>query len=182
MIFDSLTPALQPATPLRAAITAAYRKSEPEALADLLPQATPPAAITQAGAQMTIQQASDKAILNWQSFDIGAGHQVTFQQPNASAVALNRVLGADASTIHGTLQANGRVFLVNPNGMLFGAGANVNVGGLVASTLNIADNDFLQGLYQFSGQGSNMQGAALRNEGRIEDGKPPKTSEPGSED
>ncbi|WP_332684520.1 two-partner secretion domain-containing protein, partial [Comamonas sp.] len=125
------------------------------------------AAITQAGPQMTIQQASDKTILNWQSFNIGAGHQVTFQQPDASAVALNRVVGADASAIHGTLQANGRVFLVNPNGMLFGAGANVNVGGLVASTLNIADNDFLQGHYQFSGQGSAMQGAALRNQGRI---------------
>lgn len=123
--------------------------------------------IGQSGRQMTVQQSSDKAIVNWQSFNIGANHQVTFQQPSHTAVALNRVIGADPTAIHGSLQANGRVFLVNPNGMLFGAGANVNVGGLVASTLDIADKDFLQGNYRFSGQGSGTQGAALRNAGRI---------------
>ena len=125
------------------------------------------ATIGQSGRQMTVQQSSDKAIVNWQSFNIGANHQVTFQQPSHTAVALNRVIGADPTAIHGSLQANGRVFLVNPNGMLFGAGANVNVGGLVASTLDIADKDFLQGNYRFSGQGSGTQGAALRNAGRI---------------
>ena len=85
------------------------------------------AKVTAAGNQMTVQQGSDKAILNWQSFNIGKGNQVTFQQPSASSVALNRVLGADASAIHGSLHANGQVFLVNPNGVLFGQGANESV-------------------------------------------------------
>jgi hypothetical protein len=66
------------------------------------------------------------------------------------------VLGADPSSILGSLSANGKVFLVNPNGILFGKGASVNVGGLVASTLNITDSDFFAGNYKFSGasQGS----------------------------
>ncbi|WP_159918291.1 YDG domain-containing protein, partial [Pantoea sp. 18069] len=125
------------------------------------------AAVSQAGTQMSVQQHSAKAILDWQSFNIGAGHQVSFQQPNASSVALNRVVGSDASAIHGALQANGQVFLVNPNGVLFGQGANVNVGALVASTLNITNNDFLQGRYQFSGLGSGVQGGAIIQQGRI---------------
>jgi len=124
-------------------------------------------AVTQAGSQMTVLQGSPKAIVDWQSFNIGANHQVTFQQPGSASVALNRVVGGEASAIHGRLQANGQVFLVNPNGMLFGAGANINVGGLVASTLNIADHDFLQGNYQFNGQGSGVQGAAIAQQGRI---------------
>jgi hypothetical protein len=71
------------------------------------------AVISQAGSTMTIQQATDKAILNWQSFNIGANATVNFQQPNAGSVALNRVLGQDPSAIFGSLNANGQVFLVN---------------------------------------------------------------------
>jgi len=88
---------------------------------------------------MTINQSSQNAAINWQGFSIGQGESVSFVQPNGSAVALNRVLGADPSSIMGSLSANGKVFLVNPNGVLFGQGAQVNVGGLVASTLNIRD-------------------------------------------
>ncbi|WP_315128709.1 GLUG motif-containing protein [Comamonas antarctica] len=117
--------------------------------------------------RMTIRQELPKAILDWQSFNIGAGQQVIFEQPNAAAVALNRVIGTDASAIQGTLQANGRVFLVNPNGVLFGAGANVSVGGLVASTLKLSDQDFLAGRYQFSGPGSSVPGASVVNQGWI---------------
>jgi len=88
---------------------------------------------------LAITQTSGKAIINWQSFNIGAAEQVRFIQPGASSVALNRVLGADPSAIYGQLSANGQVYLVNPNGILFGPTARVDVGGLVASTLNIAN-------------------------------------------
>lgn len=99
----------------------------------------------------TIQQTSQNASLTWQGFDIGATEAVRFIQPNANSIALNRVLGADPSTILGSLSANGKVFLINPNGILFGTGAQVNVGGLIASTRDITDSDFVAGRYLFSG-------------------------------
>ena len=92
---------------------------------------------------LTVNQSSQNAVLNWQSFSIAQGEAVRFAQPNSSSVALNRVTGPDPSSILGSLSANGKVFLVNPNGILFGANAQVNVGGLVASTLNISDADFM---------------------------------------
>ncbi|MGJ9416310.1 filamentous hemagglutinin N-terminal domain-containing protein [Massilia sp. CMS3.1] len=101
-----------------------------------------------------ITQTSQNAVINWQSFNVAAGESVRFDQPNAHSVALNRVLGADPSSILGTLSANGKVFLVNPNGILFGAGASINVGGLVASSLNIGDADFMAGNYRFTGAGN----------------------------
>ena len=109
------------------------------------------AAISQNGALTTINQASQKAIINWNSFGIAKGETVRFNQPGASSMALNRVTGNNASAIYGTLSANGQVFLVNPNGVLFAKGAQVNVGGLAASTLGISDTNFLNGNYQFSG-------------------------------
>ncbi|MDP3512023.1 MAG: filamentous hemagglutinin N-terminal domain-containing protein [Sulfuritalea sp.] len=112
------------------------------------------ASIQQAGAAMTIRQATDQAILNWQTFNIGASASVNFIQPGASSVALNRVLGTDPSAIYGQLTANGQVFLVNPSGVLFGPGARVDVGGLVASTLAIRDADFLDRNYRFSRDGA----------------------------
>ncbi|MCU7376187.1 filamentous hemagglutinin N-terminal domain-containing protein [Paucibacter sp. O1-1] len=110
----------------------------------------------------TIQQSTANVVINWQGFNIGAGQSVQFVQPNSSSVALNRVLGADPSSILGNLSANGQVFLVNPNGILFGKGSVVNVGGLVASSLNIADGDFMAGSYKFSGVGG-----AVLNQGAI---------------
>ncbi|WP_339560923.1 GLUG motif-containing protein [Pseudomonas sp. EA_65y_Pfl1_P113] len=114
--------------------------------------------------QMVIDQTSNKLAIDWQSFDIAAGHKVTFNQHGSDSIALNRVLGADGSKIMGQLDANGRVFLINPNGVLFGAGAQVNVGGLVASTLNLSDSDFAAGNYKFKGSGSN---ASVINNGHI---------------
>ncbi|MGM0984897.1 MAG: filamentous hemagglutinin N-terminal domain-containing protein [Pseudomonadota bacterium] len=102
---------------------------------------------------MEITQSSQNAAINWQAFDVATGEAVNFAQPNSSAVTLNRVLGSDPSAIMGTLTANGRVFLVNPNGVLFGQNASVNVGGLVASTLAISDSDFMAGRYDFAGTG-----------------------------
>lgn len=112
------------------------------------------AAISQSGSAMTIQQDSAQAILNWNSFSIGSQASVTFQQPSSSAVALNRVVGSDPSAIYGSLSANGQVFLVNPSGVVFGPSARVDVGGLVASTLDMRDDDFLSGDYRFDRNGA----------------------------
>jgi len=102
---------------------------------------------------VTINQASQRAILNWQSFSI-APHEVTqFNQPNASAIALNRIYDQNPSQILGSLRANGTVMLVNPNGVFFGPNAQVNVGGLIASSLNITNANFLAGHYLFEGAG-----------------------------
>jgi filamentous hemagglutinin family protein len=98
---------------------------------------------------MQIDQASQKAILDWRSFSIKANETVNFIQPNVSAVALNRVVGSSSSEIYGALNANGQVFLVNTNGILFAPGSSVNVGGLVATTLSISNEDFLSGNYVF---------------------------------
>ncbi|MDB5466987.1 MAG: putative heme-hemopexin-binding/utilization protein, partial [Phenylobacterium sp.] len=119
---------------------------------------------------LTINQSSQNAAINWQGFSIGQGESVQFVQPSASSVALNRVLGSDPSTILGQLSANGQVFLVNPNGVLFGAGSQVNVGGLVASTVQIKDADFMAGQYRFSvaGAGSVVnQGSIVADGGSV---------------
>lgn len=97
---------------------------------------------------MTVHQASDKAILNWQNFDIAAGHSVTFDQPGVTSVALNRIFQGAPSSILGNLRANGQVYLLNQNGIVFGAGSQVNVSALLASSLNIRDADFLGGITQ----------------------------------
>ena len=112
------------------------------------------ASITGGPGTTTIGQATQNVAINWQGFSIGQGEAVRFVQPNSSAVALNRVVGSDPSSILGSLSANGKVFLVNPNGILFGIGAQVNVGGLVASTLNISDADFMAGRHKFAGAGN----------------------------
>ncbi|MBT9493172.1 MAG: filamentous hemagglutinin N-terminal domain-containing protein [Paucibacter sp.] len=129
------------------------------------------ALIQQNAAQMSVQQQGQKLILNWQSFDIGSKAGLKFEQPNANAVVLNRVLGSSGSQIEGSLTANGQVWLVNPNGVVFGQGAQVNVGGLVASSLAISDADFLAGRASFGGQGgqggASGSAGAVRNAGQI---------------
>ena len=109
------------------------------------------ATIQQAGTTTTITQATNQAIINWNSFGIGANELVRFIQPGQLSVALNRVTGIDPSVILGSLQANGRVFLINPNGILFGQGSKVDVGSFVASTLDVQDGDFLSGNLKLSG-------------------------------
>jgi filamentous hemagglutinin family protein len=110
------------------------------------------ATITTAPGSMIINQNTQNVAINWQSFNIAAGERVQFVQPNSNSVALNRVVGTDPSSILGSLNANGKVFLVNPNGILFGKSASVNVGGLVGSTLGISDR-FMY-CYQFDGAGT----------------------------
>ena len=115
--------------------------------------------------RLVINQTTESAVLNWQSFSIGAGQQVIFQQPNAAAIALNRVTGNQASEISGTLTANGQVWLVNPNGVFFGKGAVVNVAGIVATTSDITTANFMAGNYAFTMPGA--PGATVANAGRI---------------
>ncbi|WP_175922405.1 GLUG motif-containing protein [Burkholderia latens] len=115
------------------------------------------------GKSMSINQHSDKLVTNWQSFDVAGGERVSFHQPGSQSIALNRVIGNNGSQIHGSIDANGKVFLVNPNGVLFGSGAQVNVGGLVASTQNLSDADFLAGNYRFAGTSA----ASIVNDGKI---------------
>jgi filamentous hemagglutinin family protein len=118
--------------------------------------------ITQSGTTTTIQQSSQNLSLGWQSFDIGSQETVNFVQPNASSLAVNRIFSASASEILGHLHSNGQVWLINPNGVLFGEHAQVNVGGLVASTLDTV-GDGSNGSQKFSG---NSQ-AAVVNQGTI---------------
>ncbi|MDR2111946.1 MAG: YDG domain-containing protein [Candidatus Accumulibacter sp.] len=101
-----------------------------------------------AGNAMTIAQESQKAVIHWDTFDIGAGYSVAFDQKHgAAAVALNRVTGGAQSLIDGALTAPGQVFILNSAGVLFNAGSSVNAGALVASTLDMRDSNFLAGNY-----------------------------------
>lgn len=90
-------------------------------------------------------------ILNWQGFSIANGETTRFVQLNAASAILNRVVGGNPSDILGRLESNGRVFLINPNGIVFGGGSVVDVAGLIASTRDISNTDFLAGNYLFSG-------------------------------
>src|SRR5688572_9361805 len=109
--------------------------------------------ITQSAGALVVDQTTSRLAIDWTSFGIKGGESVTFRQPSAQSIALNRVLGQDPSAILGNLSSNGQVFLLNPNGILFGQGAQVNAGGLLASTLQISVDDFLAGRFTFSGDG-----------------------------
>jgi len=125
------------------------------------------AAIVQATPKkLEVRQSTDKAIVDWRSFGIGRDETVAFVQPSAGSVTLNRVTGSDPSAIFGTLTANGTVMLVNPNGIVFGQGARVDVGGLVATTANIRNDDFLAGRYDFR-EASPNAAASVVNRGDI---------------
>ena len=115
---------------------------------------------------MQILQSSPQAILNWNQFNIGPGERVQFLQPGTQAAILNRVTGLDPSLLQGTLQANGRVFLLNPNGILFGPGSVVDVGSFTASTLKMSDEDFLSGNYRLT-QDAALPLTAITNQGEI---------------
>ena len=92
---------------------------------------------------LSIRQETDRAIINWEGFSIGAGELTKFIQPGANAAALNRVLGGNPSEIYGTLRANGQLILLNPAGVMVGPGGRVDAKGFIASTLDMSDGDFL---------------------------------------
>lgn len=114
---------------------------------------------------MVINQGSDRAVVNWDGFSVGAGNRVDINQPNANSAILNRVTGDTTSQIHGQINANGRVFVVNPNGIFIGPTGSVNTGSFVASTLGIRTDDFVTGQTVFEGNGSS---ATVVNEGSIQ--------------
>ncbi|RCW20642.1 filamentous hemagglutinin family protein [Ciceribacter lividus] len=121
------------------------------------------------GTTMTVTQSSDQAIVNWNGFSIGQGYTVNFVQPDSSSAILNRVTGSTTSTIAGSLTANGQVYLINPNGIAITSTGSVKVGGgFVASTLDISDEDFLNGNLKFQGDGAS---AGVSNEGVITIGR-----------
>src|SRR5437763_2264512 len=115
---------------------------------------------------ITVKQSSSSAIINWNTFNIGARESVRFNQPGASSVVLNRVTGGlGPSEILGTLTANGRVFVINRDGILFGPSAVVNTAGFLATTHDIKNSDFMAGRYNFNIPG--RPDASIVNQGRI---------------
>ncbi|MBS0627099.1 MAG: filamentous hemagglutinin N-terminal domain-containing protein, partial [Verrucomicrobia bacterium] len=122
--------------------------------------------ISQPDQNSMVIEVSDQSIINYQSFNVGAEEMVRFVQPSTSSVVLNRVTGKEGSEILGKMESNGKVFLVNPNGVFFGADAQVDMGSLITSTLDIADNDFLNGNFEFTLQ-TGDQNAEIVNMGTL---------------
>jgi len=119
----------------------------------------------QGTALTTINQSANQVIINWQNFSIGAGEVTRFVQPSATAAALNRVVSGNPSQIYGSLQANGRVFVINPNGILVGPSGQIDTKGFVASTLDVPDASFMSGANLILSGNST---ASVRNEGSIQ--------------
>jgi len=111
----------------------------------------------------TITQSTNKASINWQNFSIAKSETVNFNQPNTSSITLNRVVGNEKSIIDGALNANGQVWILNSNGVLFGKNASINTSGLLATTKALSDADFQAGNYTFRGESS----ASVINLGEI---------------
>ena len=119
--------------------------------------------ITQSGSTTTVTQSSQNLFLNWATFNIAPQETVNFLQPSASSIAVNRIFDPNGTQILGHLNANGQIYLINPNGVLFGAGAQVNVGGLVASTLDFDATASTDSQRSFKGDGA----GSVTNEGTI---------------
>jgi filamentous hemagglutinin family protein len=121
------------------------------------------ASISTSSKTTTIDQTSEDVVIDWSSFNVGSGQTTNFEQPNAQAIAVNRIGGNDPSRVMGTLDANGRIVLINGNGILFGKGSSVNVGALVATSTDGSDSDVLAGKFTQAGK----QGAGVINRGNI---------------
>ncbi len=143
------------------------------AIAQLAPNARPTGGqvvggqvgISQNAQTTTVQQSSQLGAVNWQSFNVGSAHAVQFQQPNAAATTLNRVVGPDPSMIAGKITANGNVVLVNQSGVVFSKGAQVDVNGLIVTSTNISNQNFMAGKMVFDQPGS--PNARIVNHGQI---------------
>jgi len=113
------------------------------------------AIISQSGKTTNINQSSSKASINWQKFNIAKDETVNFNQPDINSITLNRVVGNESSVINGALNANGQVWLLNSNGILFGKNASVNTAGILATTGELSDADFNAGNYKFKNNSEN---------------------------
>lgn len=122
------------------------------------------ASIGSAGNTMNINQATQRAVIDWNTFNVGSAAQVNFNQPSASSATLNRVLDNNASHIAGRITANGQVVISNPNGVLFTHSARVDVGGLTATTHRIGTADFMAGLSTYHRDGAT---GAVVNQGQL---------------
>ncbi|HEX4856040.1 MAG TPA: filamentous hemagglutinin N-terminal domain-containing protein, partial [Limnobacter sp.] len=121
------------------------------------------------GNQLLINQASDRALTQWNSFNIGAAASVQINQPTALSSSVNRVLSNDPSRIFGSLTSNGQVVLINPAGVVFGPTARVDAGSIIASTLNLSNEDFAQGKLNFSNNASTA--GTVSNQGLLKAGQ-----------
>ncbi|WP_158905913.1 filamentous hemagglutinin N-terminal domain-containing protein [Burkholderia sp. L27(2015)] len=108
------------------------------------------ATVATVGTTTTINQTSQRAVIDWTKLSTASNEALVFNQPNASAIALNRITGTSPSIFMGSLSANGQVYILNPNGVVFGADSQVNVGGLVASTMRMDANAFMNGSATFT--------------------------------
>jgi len=115
-------------------------------------------------ALMTVNQSSARAVIDWASFNVGSNAKVQFNQPGSSAVVLNQIVGNNASQIYGQISANGQVFLSNPNGVYFSPTAQVDVGGLVATTGRASADDFMAGKVSFKREGAT---GSVVNDGQL---------------
>ncbi|MBI4986283.1 MAG: filamentous hemagglutinin N-terminal domain-containing protein, partial [Rhodocyclales bacterium] len=146
--FRMRRPRLSRLRPMAAAIALGFSVGQALALPSGAQVVSGSAGIAQSGNVLTVRNSAN-AILNWQKFGIGADETVKFIQPSASSSVLNRVVGADPSAIYGQLTSNGRVWVINPAGIMVGAGGRIDAAGFVASTLNVANQDFLAGRMNF---------------------------------
>ena len=112
------------------------------------------ASLVQNGSTLNVHQTTSQALVNFTTFNVGSGALVDIQQPGAAAALLARVTGSDPSQIYGQIKANGTLWLINPAGIMVGQGARIDVGGFIASTLNVSDSDFLAGRLTFASPGA----------------------------
>ena len=129
------------------------------------------ASISQQAKKTTVQQTTNKAIVNWQNFNVGSDEWVAFMQPGSSSITLNRVLGGNRSDIFGKITAPGQVWLINRAGIFFGKNAYIDVAGLIATTADINSNDFMAGRYFFT-QPQGYDTSKIIHQGEIAAGKP----------
>jgi filamentous hemagglutinin family protein len=164
---------LRTTTALHAVAAVALIAAPLPAAAQLAPDARPTggqvvagqASIGRSPTTTTISQSSQRAAVNWQSFDVGSQQTVQFNQPSSSAVTLNRVVGPNPSEIAGRIQANGQLVVVNQAGVVFSRGSQVNAAGLVVSAAGISDGNFMAGKMVFD-QAANPN-ARIENRGTI---------------
>ena len=125
------------------------------------------ATISEAGTKLTVNQQSDKAVIDWRGFNVAAGEWTQFNQPSSSSIALNRVNSTSASQINGKVTANGNIIIINQNGVVFGAGSQVDVNGLIATTADVGNDSFMNSTGKITFDKAGNADASVINNGTI---------------